>query len=344
MPITGVDEKGDQIGLRASFDDILGKHAINAAIVYGLLSSRVSYGLSYVNRMLDPLIGFQLSEFPSIAATQDGKSYYFQRIRGFDLVLARPFFNEISQQISNVGTLEFAFNNLMPIPELTPKDAKQVREGWNNFIGFNWSTQEVSGGSTADIHPTNGYRIDFRVEHANKLLQSKFEYTQLLVDIRRYFPLWFEHVLALRTSLELSTGDTTPLLLGGPPVNLNIGIQDFTPLRGFNIAQFIGDRMVLISPEYRFPILTKLNTVFSGVYIDSIYGAVFSDIGDAWFNAQRGYSFNLGGGGELRVRVAVGNRSTLGAYIGLARKIIENGKYELPNSQNQFYFGFANSF
>ncbi len=339
MPITGVDERGDQIGLQASFDDILQKHAVNVAIVYGLLSSRVSYGLSYVNRMLDPLLAVQLSEFPSIAATQDGKNYYFQRVQGLNFFAARPFFNELSQQITNIGSLEIGFNNLQPIAELVPKEANQslVRKGWNNFVALGFSSSEISGGYTADIHPTNGYRFNIRLENANRILQSQFEYTQLFVDIRRYLPLWFDHVLALRTSTELSSGNTTPLLLGGPPVNLSIGIQDFLPLRGFDIAQFIGNRLVLGTVEYRFPILTRLNTVLSGIYIDSIYGALFVDMGDAWFEGQRGFKFNAGGGGELRFRVAVGNRSTLGAYIGLARKITEVGN-------NQFYFGFANSF
>ena len=50
---------------------------------------------------------------------------------------------------------------------------------------------------------------------------------------------------------------------------------------------------------------------------------------------------------ELRFRVAVGGRNTLGAYVGLGRKFIYNKKddgseIELPD--NKIYFGFANSF
>jgi dipeptidyl aminopeptidase/acylaminoacyl peptidase len=346
MPVTGVDERGDQIGLQASFDDILEQHAVNVALVYGLLSSRLSYGLSYVNRMFDPLLAVQLSEFPSIAATQDGKNYYFQRVQGLNLFATRPFFNELSQEISNVGSLELGFNHLEPIAELVPKEADQklVRKGWNNFIALGWRSEQISGGYTADIHPTNGYRFNLRIENANKLLQSEFEYTQFFTDIRRYLPLWNDHVLALRTSAEVSFGNTTPLLLGGPPVNLSIGIQDFLPLRGFEIAQFIGNRLVMGTAEYRFPIFKRLNTVLSGLYLDSVYGAVFVDVGDAWFDTQRAIQFNAGGGGELRFRVAVGNRSTLGAYVGIARKISEKGEFQLFNSKNQFYFGFANSF
>ncbi|RYX99427.1 hypothetical protein EON78_03620, partial [bacterium] len=344
LPITGVDERGDQIGIQGSLDDILQQHALSASVAYGLLSSRFSYGVSYVNRMFDPLIGVQLSEFPSIAATRDGKSYYFQRAQGLNFIVSRPFFNELSQQISNIGTLELSFNNLNPLSETIAQDTDQslIRTGLNNFIAFNFRSQEITGGgSTADIHPTNGYRFDFRVENASRFLFSKYEYIQVLADVRRYLPLWFNHALALRASLEVTTGNTTPLLLGGPPVNLNLGIQNFVPLRGFNIAQFVGDRLGLASVEYRFPILTRINTVFSGLYIDSVYGAAFLDAGDAWFSDQRQPRLNLGGGAELRARVAVGNRSTLGAYIGLARKITyQQGE----NTDNQFYFGFANSF
>jgi Tol biopolymer transport system component len=343
LPMTGFDERGDQIGIRGSLDDILQQHSVNAALAYGLLSSKFSYGLSYVNRMFDPLIAVQLSEYPGIAATQDGKNYYFQRVQGIDFIVSRPFFNELSQQISNAGNLELSFNNLNPIQDTISSDTdpKLVRFGWNNFIALGFNSQEISGGSTADIHPTNGYRFSFRIENANKILQSKYEYTQVSTDLRRYLPLWVNHVLAVRGTGQFITGQNTPLLLGGPPVNLNFGIQNFVPLRGFNIAEFIGDRLALVSAEYRFPIFTRLNTIFSGVYIDSIYGALFVDAGDAWFQSDRNPKLNLGGGGELRARVAVGNRSTLGVYIGLGRKFTPQ-KDETIN--NQFYFGFANAF
>lgn len=343
LPMTGYDERGDQIGIRGSLDDILQRHSVNAAVAYGLLSNKFSYGLSYVNRMFDPLLAVQVSEFPSIAATQDGKSYYFQRVQGIDLIASRPFFNELSQQISNVGSFQLSFNNLNPIQDSIGQDVDQklVRFGWNNFLAFTFDSQEIGGGSTADIHPTNGYRFSFRVENANKLLQSKYEYTQLSTDIRRYFPLWFNHALALRATGQFITGQNTPLLLGGPPVNLNFGIQNFVPLRGYNIAELIGDRLGLISAEYRFPIFTRLNTLFSGLYIDSIYGAVFMDAGDSWFQSERNPKLNIGVGGELRARVAVGNRSTLGAYIGLGRKLTTQ---QGESVDNQFYFGFANAF
>lgn len=343
LPMTGYDERGDQIGLRGSLDDILQQHAVNAAVAYGLLSNKFSYGVSYVNRMFDPLLAVSISEFPGIAATQDGKSYYFQRVQGIDLIASRPFFNELSQQISNVGTLELSFNNLNPIQDSIGSDVDPnlVRFGWNNFIAFTFNSQEIGGGSTADIHPTSGYRFSFRVENANKLLQSKYEYTQLSTDVRRYFPLWFNHALALRATGQFITGQNTPLLLGGPPVNLNFGVQNFVPLRGYNIAELIGDRLGLVSAEYRFPIFTRLNTLFSGLYIDSLYGALFADAGDSWFQSQRNPKLNLGVGGELRARVAVGNRSTLGAYIGLGRKLTYQPGDRVDN---QFYFGFANAF
>ncbi|MFN8575299.1 MAG: BamA/TamA family outer membrane protein [Candidatus Sericytochromatia bacterium] len=343
LPMTGFDERGDQIGVRGSLDDILQQHSVNAALAYGLLSGKFSYGVSYVNRMFDPLLAVQISEFPGIAATQDGKSYYFQRVQGFDFIVSRPFFNELSQQISNVGNLELSFNNLNPIQDTISKDTDQklVRFGWNNFIALGFNSQEIGGGATADIHPTNGYRFSLRIENANKLLQSKYEYTQISTDIRRYFPLWFNHVLALRGTGQFITGQNTPLLLGGPPVNLNFGIQTFVPMRGYNIAQLIGDRLGLISAEYRFPIFTRLNTIFSGVYVDSIYGALFADAGDAWFQSERNPRFNLGAGFELRARVAVGSRSTLGAFVGIGRNLTPQ-----PNQviDNQLYFGFANAF
>lgn len=345
IPLTGVDERGDQFGARISFSDMLYKHAINAAVAYGLVSNKLTYGVGYVNRMFDPVIGIQASEFPSIAITKDGKGFYFQRTNAINLSIARPFFNTMSDQINHFATLDLTFSNLMPIQESVAEDISKdlIRTGRNNTITFGWRSQEINGGTNADIHPLNGYLFDFRLENATKVLGSNFEYTQFLFDVRRYFPLWFNHVLAFRSSLEFMHGDTNPLLLGGPPINLNMGIQDFTTMRGFNIAELSGDRLVMANLEYRFPIFERLNSFIGGIYLDSIYGAFFADSGDAWFDGKRSPLFHLGAGGELRARLGVGGRGTIGSYLGVARRIIFTPDPEVPNN-NQFYFGFANSF
>jgi len=349
LPITGMDERGDQLGIRLSFDDILQRHGINLTLAYGLLSSKFSYGISYINRMLNPTIGVQISEFPSIAATMDGKNYYFQRVQGGTVFLAHPLFNDFSQEISNIGVLEISVNNLNPIQEFISSNANRnlIREGLNNYIAFEFQSQNIYGGYTADIHPLGGYRFNFRGENATRFLGSKYEYIQLKSDLRNYISIPFlpNNVLAFRGSFEFSTGNITPLFLGGPPINVNIGIQNFVPLRGFNIAELLGNRLLLGSLEYRFPILTKMNLTFSGIYIDGIYGAIFTDIGDSWFDEERKFQFNSGIGGEIRIRVGVGNRNTIGTYIGLARKLIQENKIlDYNKVNNQFYFGFANVF
>lgn len=349
LPVTGMDERGDQLGIRLSFDDILQKHGVNLTLAYGLLSSKFSYGISYINRMLNPTIGIQISEFPSIAATMDGKSYYFQRVQGGTIFIAHPLFNDFSQEISNIAVLEFSVNNLNPVQELISNNASKnlIREGLNNYIAIELQSQNIYGGYTSDIHPLGGYRFNFRWENATKLLGSKYEYIQLKSDFRNYISIPFlpNNVLALRGNFEFSTGNITPLLLGGPPINVNMGIQNFVPLRGFNIAELIGNRLFLGSLEYRFPILTKINLSFNSLYIDAIYGSIFTDIGDAWFIEERQFLFNTGVGAEIRIRVAISNRNTIATYIGLARKIIQENKLlEYNKVNNQFYFGFANAF
>ena len=69
MPVTGSDERGDQIGLEAFFNDTLGKHALTGVLVYGLASSRFSYALGYSNFMFDPTFAAQIYDFPGIAVS-----------------------------------------------------------------------------------------------------------------------------------------------------------------------------------------------------------------------------------------------------------------------------------
>jgi outer membrane protein assembly factor BamA len=299
--------------------------------------------------MLSPTIGVQVSEFPSIAATMDGKNYYFQRVQGGTVFVAHPLFNNFSQEISNIGVLEVSVNNLNPIQEFISTHANRnlIREGLNNYVALEFQSQNIYGGYTADIHPLGGYRFNLRLEDATRFLGSKYEYIQIRSDLRNYISIPFlpNNVLAFRGNFEFSTGNITPLFLGGPPINVNIGIQNFVPLRGFNIAELLGNRLVLGSLEYRFPIFTRMNFTFSGIYIDGIYAALFADIGDSWFEEERRFQLNTGLGGEIRIRVGVGNRSTIGTYIGLARKIVQENKFlDFDKVNNQFYFGFANAF
>lgn len=347
LPITGVDESGDQIGLRTSLSDMLGKHSANLSLAYGINSNRFSYGFSYINRMLDPLLGVSISEYPTIAATQDAKSYYYQRVIGITFVATRPFFNEIADELNHFGSIQLNFSELIPIDETLPKDLKKetLRQGINNTITLEWFSQNPATGYNSDIHPTNGYSFDAKIENANKFLFSKYEYTQAMVNYKKNFPLWFGHALSVRTDLEYSTGNVTPLLLGGPPINLTLGIQDFIPLRGFSIANFSGDRLALLSSEYRFPIVTNLNTFWGGIYFDSIYGAIFDDIADAWFNSERNPTFNMGVGGELRLRLGFGGKGIISSYFGVGKPVVEKNQLVKDFiSQNQFYFGFTDAF
>lgn len=347
LPITGVDEKGDQIGLRTSLSDMLGKHSTNLSLAYGIKSNRFSYGLTYINRMFAPMLGVSFSEYPTIAATQDAKDYYFQRIRGLTFVVTRPFFNEIAGELNHLGSIQLNFSELSPIEDMLAKDMKKdnLRQGLNNTIALEWFSQTPSTGYNSDIHPTNGYSFDAKLEHANKLLFSKFEYTKALANYKKNFPLLFGHAFSIRTDLEYITGNATPLLLGGPPINLTLGIQDFIPLRGFSVANFSGDRLALVSSEYRFPILTNLNTFWGGIYFDSIYGALFNDIGDAWFASQKNPSFNMGIGGELRLRLGLGGKGIISTYFGVGKPIFEKNELVKDSaSKNQFYFGFTDSF
>ena len=136
----------------------------------------------------------------------------------------------------------------------------------------------------------------------------------------------------------MSFGDATPLLLGGAPLNVSLGFQDLIPLRGLQIAELVGDRLGMLSLEYRFPIFKHLDMTSGSIYFDRLYGALFLDAGDAWFATDRAYPlFYSGAGAELRLRIAISNRSPLGIYLGVGQALYKE-------FDPQFYFGFANIF
>lgn len=334
VPMSSADEKGDALGLRMSFNDILYKHALDATLIYGLVSNRFSYGISYFNAMFDPSLAAHFFDTPELAITADGKGAYWQRDQGLALLAGRPI---IGRHVLTGGV---TFGRLSYLSGLTERAEKPegTREGWSNGLLLAWSHENVGSSVDADVHPPSGHRYSARIRQGVPALGSQFTFTQVEAEARQYVPiLETGHVLAIRGLGGKVIGDSSPFLMGGAPLNQALGIQIFTPLRGYSFAEFFGDNLALASAEYRVPLLDSLDTLLGSLYLDRLYGSLFTDVGDAWFTTERGFSPKVGVGAELRARLGVSNRNSLSVYVGLAKGLMtEKGP--------QPYFGFANIF
>jgi hypothetical protein len=96
-----------------------------------------------------------------------------------------------------------------------------------------------------------------------------------IYDLRYYQPLFGRTFLATRASYGLSTGRV--------PDRIRLG-GSWT-LRGYNFNDLQGDRFVLGNVEARFP-LPLVARVGSFPLVRAVQGALFVDVGDAWFEGR----------------------------------------------------------
>lgn len=328
IPLTGRDEKGDQIGIGATFNDVLEKHSLSAQLFYGLASNRFSYLVSYDNRMFDPLLRAVAFDSPTLAVSLDGKVPYLQRSQGGAILIGRPLWERQSITLGFWGSYQRLVSDLP-----ATIDRSLILEGFNPHFSVGWQYNGTSGGTDGDIHPTQGQSLEAQFDVGLPFLGGAFNYGLLSVEGSTYFKMGqTDHVLALRTAGGLSLGQASPFLLGGGPITLAVGVQGLTPLRGYPIGSIIGNRLVEATAEYRIPVLKNLDLSMGAIYLDRIYGVFFTDVGNAWFDGQP-WIPKVGVGGEVRARLAVGGRGPFGVSFGVGQGLIDG-----PGSPQVYWY------
>jgi outer membrane protein assembly factor BamA len=118
--------------------------------------------------------------------------------------------------------------------------------------------------------PAIGSRWMISASRAVGFTSKDISRTSLLLDYRKYFPLWYRNSFALRAVTSISTGpDRRFFFLGGP-----------LTLRGYDYLQFQGPEMILVNLEYRFPLVDALIFGWPGRWgFGNIGGTLFFDSG-----------------------------------------------------------------
>ncbi|RMG65736.1 MAG: hypothetical protein D6715_08105, partial [Calditrichaeota bacterium] len=174
------------------------------------------------------------------------------------------------------------------------------------------------------IQPSRGWWGGLVYDQSARSINSFRNYFRLVLDVRRYQPLWRKLILAMRLKLG-RVSESAPFFdkfyFGGP--NSLRGYQDrsLTPL-GY------ASRLTLLQTELRFPLSRRLKdpTRLSGV--------LFFDTGMAW-NPPRRWSvraLNAGFGYGIRARLPI---------VGLIRM---DFAYSLPDLIFEFHFSLGHTF
>lgn len=115
-------------------------------------------------------------------------------------------------------------------------------------------------------------------------LGGTFDFNKYTAEVRHYIPIADRHTIALRGWYGTVSGGSIP----GSEFFYAGGVDT---LRGFTQNRFVGTRFLVMNAEYRFPLGN----------IKFLNGAVFADVGNAWFPGVTSDRLRIDGGIGLRI-------------------------------------------
>jgi hypothetical protein len=191
---------------------------------------------------------------------------------------------------------------------------EQNREGW---IATNYVSWVHDNSLWEPTGPIDGGRLSVTAGVASDFTNGRFDSYTLAGDWRRYLRLGRHSAIASRLYLFYSGGDRPPRVnLGGTQA-----------LRGYPYYGYIvGSRAWMVNQELRLPLLRHLTfgTPFGDLRFPAVQGAVFGDIGKAWFPdeppratlASYGLSFRMALAPLAVIRFDMGQRVATDDFAG----------------------------
>lgn len=182
---------------------------------------------------------------------------YDKKNKGYELSFGRPMDEYTTNYLGfKINETEYRSH------EDGPYNRQNEKEWLDNNFGETRSVIASQVHDTRDniFYPTEGTRTSLSVEYAG--LGGDFDYTKFTGSAQRYYKVGHAQVIALRGSVGYANEDLPEAAL------FEVGGQ--TSVRGYRDGQFSGNKMVMGTLEYRFPVANK------------IQGALFTDVGDAW--------------------------------------------------------------
>ena len=172
-----------------------------------------------------------------------------------------------------------------------------------------------------------------------------------LLDWRGFLALGKQNVLALHIGGARGEQSIRPYTLGGFAAAVDTAVlggmvnprtrfnKRNLPLRGYaaNIPQLSGDRLLISSLEWRFPITRIERGIMAPPFaLDQISGTLFVDSGDAWY-AHQSATISTGVGFEIDFKLFFGYNLPFNLKLGYAKGLEAWG-------QEQIYISTGTSF
>lgn len=340
------DGFGNQIATTVSGSDVVGYHSYSLRLGVGLVRGNVNADFGWVYQRTPLPISFRLfhAESPRGGLVVGGENQtWIERAYGGEVGIRyffpRPFISESVGMTYSLTQIEKAApfggeldpNDPPPtIPSTGLLSSVRMSYFWSDVVRNAW-----------DVTPSQGRSIQLGLTVAHPYLGSQFTAVSGTFTVTQYLenPWIHHHVLALRYAGGLSAGDIGRrgvFSVGGFPVvnpldqllqNSSLGGN---ALRGYPAFNRSGTQFHLIQAEYRFPIFRPMWSVETlPAFLQRLWGAVFFDMGDAFYGDLDLSTFRYGIGGELYTDFMLGYFLTYTLRVGIARGLSEGGETQI---------------
>ncbi|UCG62197.1 MAG: PD40 domain-containing protein [Candidatus Zixiibacteriota bacterium] len=334
------------------FSDYLGNHQIYVAtdLVNTIDQSNIQAFYFYNRHRTNYGVGlFHTKNF-----YLDSDDFLFSdRFYGFQSYIARPFstFSRVEAFISQF----FIDRQYYDFDDPRPDRSSKVTTAQLAYV-----TDNIVWGITG---PLNGRRAKLGISGGINLFDSRdIEFTAAEFDYRKYWHIKGAFSFAFRVSGGASFGKTPKRYFLGGTTNWignrtldaevfeveNLYFSDVvTPLRGIPYYELSGDRYGLINTEFRFPLIDYFAMRFPlNLVISRVGGAIFTDIGAAWFGSNFKGGTTAGGVEKLqdiKVGFGFGMRMNLGFFL-LRYDLAWSTNFHSISDKPSYYFSFGADF
>jgi hypothetical protein len=334
FPWFGSDEDGLQLGAITSGHDPIERHRYAATVLYGTQSRRPAYSLLYQYDGFYPTVEVFASDqaifyddFFRPPGRPEVNFWERRRSAGIDLVFPFPGF--WTRHFLIPGYRFQRFNGLTAAPAGEPQPDAGRLSGIRLSYRFDNTVRPPRA-----ISPEDGRRTEIAVQRDTSLLGSDFALTRFTLDWHEFvdIPRLRHHNLAVRLFGGTATGDVLDqraFRIGGDPAaDLLQGIDsEFLPLRGYPSNSFRGQKAVLGSAEYRFPLMNIENGVGNGpIYLRRLHGAAFYEGASAFDESFQLSEMRTAAGLEARLDADLGYVVPVTLRLVVARGFDEEGE------------------
>lgn len=152
-------------------------------------------------------------------------------------------------EMQNVFSFEYGHG----LPQGTSIFDKESVTGRNGSFTLGLGAVALWDGRNTAFSPSRGFYFSYSVIDFSSVFGSRYNYTSQVVDIRKYFPIMRNQVLAFQVIFNSNTGTV--------PVRSMVSIGNNTIMRGYYDGRFTDSNLFAAQVEHRIHLINRIGMV-----------------------------------------------------------------------------------